>query len=179
MSRTDQELIGDFQAGDDLAFVVIYNRYKHDLVFFCYKMLQDQTVAQDIAQETFLKVYLKRDSLHCNENFKSYLFTIARNLCLNQLRNRKNTVNIDDDKPLLNYLIAEDQNSKAIEKNDILNRALFSLSNDYREMVLLRDYEGFSYQEIAAVTHASVSAVKSKLFKARQKLREILLPMLQ
>jgi len=179
LDKTDQDLVNDFREGDDLAFVVLYNRHKRNLVFFCFKMVQDQNTAEDIAQEAFLKVYLKRTKLQRDGNFKSFIFTIARNLCLNHLRNHKNNVVLDTETVLKNELFVEDPFHKNIDKNDILTRALAQMSVNYRELLILREYEGFSYGEIAVLTNLSESAVKSKLFKARKKLREIIIPFIK
>lgn len=89
LDKTDQELMGDFQQGDDLACVILYNRHQRNLVFFCSRVLQDHDAAEDIAQEAFLKVYLQRSKLHADGNFKSFLFTVARNLGLNRWRDQK------------------------------------------------------------------------------------------
>lgn len=178
LDKTDQELMGDFQQGDDLAFVMLYNRHKRNLVFFCSRVLQDHDAAEDIAQQAFLKVYLQRSKLHADGNFTSFLFTVARNLCLNRLRDQKKNIRIAEEICSANEFVIN-ENTTAIENNEILSRALAQLNADYRELVLLRDYEGFSYREISEITRLSESAIKAKLFKARLKLRDMLLPILK
>ena len=170
----DRALIEAFQTGDDFAFVSLYNRYKDAVYAFCVKMLLNREMAQDVMQDTFLRIYENRERLLKTDSFKAWLFTIARNQCLNQLRRNNWQVPMDDDMvpPALvsgakQTPIAELEKS---EKIQLVNRFLSELKPDYREVIILREYQNMSYQEIAAVTRSTMSAIKSRLFKARRKL---------
>ena len=168
---TEYALIESFQAGDEFAFVGIYNRFKGPVYSFCYKMLLDSDAAEDVMQETFLRIYENRDRLLKTNAFKSWLFTIARNQCLNSIRKRSKQVGLYDDPS--NMVISLDTPFSEMEKSEqvqFVSRFLESLKPDYREIIILREYQNLSYEEIAAITRTSISAVKSRLFKARKKL---------
>ena len=182
MTPTDHKaLIEAFQAGDEFAFVSLYNHYKSPVYGFCVKMLGDRSAAQDVMQETFLRVYENRDRLVKTNSFKSWVFTIARNQCLNYLRRHKRQVSIDDTVVKATLRVGQGQEAH-LEKSEqiaLVNEYLRMLSDDYREVLILREYQNLSYEEIAAVTRSTLSAVKSRLFKARRKLGEYMKPVLQ
>ncbi len=181
MPQTDQALIEAFQKGDAFAFAALYNRYKGPIFLFCAKMLLDRAVAQDVLQETFIRVYENRQRLLKTGSFRSWLFTIARNQCLNSLRRSRRlsefdeTV-LDDDGPPGETPFSQLLKAEQIE---LVNRYLMRLSPEYREVLVLREYQNLSYEEIAAVTRNTVSSVKSRLFKARRKLGQFLQPWLE
>jgi len=168
-------LIESFRSGDEFAFVSLYNRYKGPVYAFCYKMLLDSDAAQDVMQETFLRVYENRDRLMKSGAFKSWVFTIARNQCLNWLRKSGRHVAISEEGHELPP--SSDTPFTRMEKSEqirFVTRFLESLRPEYREVLILREYQNLSYEEIAAVTRSSLSAVKSRLFKARRKLAELM-----
>lgn len=180
MTPDDKALIEAFQAGDEFAFVSLYNRYKGAVYAFCVKMLLDRAQAQDVMQETFLRVYENRDRLHSASSFKSWLFTIARNQCLNQLRRSTRQVPLDDneeadDRPFETPAASLEKS----ERIELVSHFLAQLKPDYREVLILREYHNLSYEEIAAVTRSTLSAVKSRLFKARRRLADYLEPVMR
>ena len=170
----DRALIEAFQTGDEFAFVSLYNRYKDAVYAFCVKMLLNKELAQDVMQDTFLRVYENRERLLKTDSFKAWLFTIARNQCLNQLRRNNWQIPLDPEMALPSHLFGA-KNTPALdleksEKIELVNRFLAQLKADYREVIILREYQNMTYEEIAAVTRSTLSAVKSRLFKARKKL---------
>lgn len=174
----DQALIEAFQSGDEFAFVSIYNRYKGSVYAFCLKMLGDRELAADVMQDTFLRLYENRERLIKSSSFRSWLFTIARNQCLNTMRKGKRMVAFGDSVP---EPTADSTPVSRLEKNEriaVIGAYLLRLSPDYREVLILREYQNLSYEEIAAVTRSTVSSVKSRLFKARRKLAVILGPVM-
>lgn len=182
MLDSEKDLIQAFQEGDEFAFVSLYNRYKDAVYGFCLKMVQDEALAQDLMQETFLRVYENRERLMKAGSFKSWMFTIARNQCLNRLRRRKREVPLEKERgeepvvPKGKTPVARLEKSEQI---DLVDRCLQQLKPSYREVIILREYQGLSYKEIAAVTRSTLSAIKSRLFKARRKLATFLEPMLE
>lgn len=172
----DQPLIEAFQSGDEFAFVSLYNRYKGPVYAFCVKMLADREVAADVMQDTFLRLYENRDRLLKTSSFKSWLFTIARNQCLNTMRRSKRSVGFMEG---MENIPAETTPVSRMEKSEriaLVSEGLLRLKPEYREVLILREYQNLSYDEIAAVTRSTVSAVKSRLFKARRKLAVVLSP---
>jgi len=171
MHEEDRSLIQAFQSGDDFAFVSIYNRHRSAVYTFCLKMLLDRDGAQDVMQETFLRVYENRNRLLNAGSFRAWLFTIARNQCLNTLRRDRRNVPLDpEDESVLALPEASLSRMEANEEIDRVNEFLIRLKDEYREVLILREYQNLSYEEIAAITRSTVSAVKSRLFKARRKL---------
>ena len=177
MSSDDRALIEAFQAGDEFAFVALYNRYKGPVFAYCAKMLLDRAAAEDTLQETFVRVYENRERLARPGSFKAWLFTIARNQCLNQLR-RSGRQEPLPDQPLPSDAETPFSHLMKSEQVDLVNEYLGRLSPEYREVIVLREYQNLSYEEIAAVTRNTVSSVKSRLFKARRKLGTLLRPLL-
>jgi len=164
-----------FRSGDEFAFVSLYNRYKGPVYAFCYKMMLDSEAAQDVMQETFLRVYENRDRLMKSGAFKSWLFTIARNQCLNWLRKSGKHVTLSEEGHELPP--AADTPFTKMEKSEqirFVTQFLESLKPEYREVLILREYQNLTYEEIAAVTRSSLSAVKSRLFKARRRLADLM-----
>ena len=135
-------LIESFQAGDEFAFVGIYNRYKGPVYSFCYKMLLDSDSAKDVMQETFLRVYENRDRLLKTSSFKSWLFTIARNQCLNSLRRSGRHVGLQPDNSEM-IVTSETPFTKMekLEQVKFVTQFLESLNPDYREVIILREYK--------------------------------------
>lgn len=173
--RTDQELAKDLQTGDDIAFVSLYNRYKQPVHVFCVKMLGDTDAAKDSVQEVFLKIYEHRQQLTHPERFKSWMFSIARNQCLTYLRKSRNNVELTEDVCEEPLGVTE---LELREEAEMLNQSIATLRPEYREAIILREYQNLSYREIAEITESTESAVKSRLFKARRKLYEFLKPIL-
>lgn len=174
-----RDTIEAFRAGDDLAFVSIYNHHKAGIYSFCLKMLLDREQALDVMQDTFVRVYENRDRLLSTDAFKSWLYTIARNQCLNRIRNRKRTVPLDDTSRVTTDEETPSGHLEKSERIDLVNRYLSTLSPSYREVIILREYQNLSYEEIAAVTRSTISAVKSRLFKARRRLAGAMRPALE
>lgn len=173
----DRALIEASQNGDEFAFVTLYNRYKGPVYAFCAKMLLDRELAQDAMQETFLKVYEHREELARTTAFRSWLFTIARNHCLNLLKRLHREVALDEE--ALPDECRVDAPEELMEKSEAVawvNTFLGQLKPDYREVLVLREYQNLSYEEIATVTRTTLSGVKARLFKARRKLAEVMLP---
>jgi RNA polymerase sigma-70 factor, ECF subfamily len=180
MHDQDRHLIEEFQAGDEFAFVSLYNRYKGPIYAFCYKMMGDREQARDVMQETFLRVYENRDRLTSTKAFKSWIFTIARNQCLNQIRKDRREVPLTDEGEIAS--LKTDSPASRLEKSEriaLVTRHINALKPDYKEVIVLREYQNMSYEEIAAVTRSTISAVKSRLFKARRKLAILIEPLLE
>lgn len=179
MPHDDPALIDAFRRGDEYAFVALYDRYKGAVYGYCAKMLLDRTQAEDLLQETFARAYEHRDRLLNTTSFKAWLFTIARNQCLNVLRKRGREVRFAADAPEPPSLGSTPfGNMLKSEQADLVSRTLDTLSPSYREVVVLREYQNLSYDEIAAVTKTTVSSVKSRLFKARRQIGRTLRPWL-
>jgi len=175
LMRTDEDLARAFAAGDDLAFAALYNRYKQPLYVFALRMLRQPEKARDAFQSAFLKTFERRAELARVLRFKSWLFTVVRNICLNELRRSKSLIQTVED---MDDVQGEDVGAM-LEREDearVLMEVIERLNPEYREVLLLREYEDLAYDEIAAITGTTESSVKSRLFRARQQLHRIMKP---
>lgn len=174
--RTDADLAVDFRAGDDRAFAILYERHKRALFVFGLKMLGESEAARDLVQDVFLRIHEKRRQLNRPESFRGWLFAVARNRCLSHLRQNRGRTPLDE---APDEAIAVDPPADGIEAEQevrLIRRALAALKVEYREVLVLREYQDLSYREIAEITESTESAVKSRLFKARKALHEALRP---
>jgi RNA polymerase sigma-70 factor (ECF subfamily) len=174
--RTDADLAGAFKDGDDRAFSILYDRYKRSLYVFALKMLGDADAASDLVQDVFLRVYERRRQLNRPESFRSWLFAIGRNRCLSHLRQNRGRIPLDEAPEEAIAVEAPPDGMEAEEDLRLIRRALAGLRVEYREVLVLREYQDLSYREIAEITETTESAVKSKIFKARRALHEMLKP---
>ena len=174
-SRTDIDLLNDMQNGNSRSLGELYERYKGPLYAFCLQMLRNGAKAEDAVHDTFVKVARQAHTLTHAAAFRSWLFRIARNETLMILR-KSEPVPIDDDD------VWEDQTPLTLlerdERTEIVRSALQSLKIQYREVLLLREFQELSYTDIAAITGSTESAVKSRLFHARRALADRLAPLI-
>lgn len=136
---------------------------------FVIKHLKNEMIAKDVVQDTFLKVWLKHEEIQA-EKVKSYLFTTAYHCLIDFLQKEKR--NVDFEKANLQELNHE--SSLEFDVKGILNHALNRLPTIQKSVILLRDYEGYNYAEIAEITNLSESQVKVYIFRARQTLKTFL-----
>lgn len=178
---TDRELLYEVLRDDEL-FSELVTRYQNRLLNFVYRFVHDYDMAEDIVQETFLRVYRKRYDYKAIAHFSTWIFTIAGNLAKSEIRRRKRWK--------FQSLDAAPENDRTFELLDtgmkpdhaaavrLLDRsiqdALVSLQKKYREAVFLRDIEGMSYKHITEITKVPVGTVKSRVNRARTKLQELL-----
>lgn len=169
-SAAERALIEQLKHGDQRALGVLYQEFSGGVFAYCVKILADRQLAEDVVQETFLKVRQHADSIQKNESFKSWVFRIARNEALMQIRARRRNGQIDDD----TVWEEETPHVKFVksERSEIVNQLLDSLKHEYREVLVLLVYENMSYAEIAAITGATESSVKSRIFRARKAMVE-------
>lgn len=158
----------------EAAFAELYARYGGRVFAYCLRFLGHRDEAQDVYQETFIRFFESARQSREMTNVPGYLLKIARNLCLNCRRNKKQTVEFEDYQSRVP--------PPSVEKNEFLElitTALDMLPDEYREVFVLREYEGLSYAEIAEIVDASLSSVKVRIFRAKQKIRDILAPYIE
>lgn len=163
------------QHGDRSAFMRLVEVYQRPVYNLCYRMLGgDVTEAEDAAQETFLRAYTKLNSYNASRKFSSWLFSIASHYCIDRLRQRRYQFIGWDELPGPDQAVLsspEPQPEAAAlnrEEQATLHTLLNSLPPDYRAATILRYWHELSYDEIAETLNTSVSAVKSRLFRAKQ-----------
>ena len=177
LSISDEELVIRLKNGEIGAGAVLYSRHKNGIYSFCLRMLTDEDAAKDASQETFLKMITKIHSIEKGIACKSWLFSVARNEVLMVIR-RKNTILMEqfDDETIVFDHSTPLSISIQMETKEKLEKAIQQLKPAYREAYLLREIEGMTYNEIAQLTSTTVSAVKTKLYKSRVALNEMLKP---
>ncbi|GAB1430565.1 sigma-70 family RNA polymerase sigma factor [Ignavibacteria bacterium] len=152
------------------AFQILYRHYGQSVYRFCLRMIGDKSAAQDALQETFIRVFEHSADLR-GKNFAAWTFSIARRVCLNSIRDNKRHDSFDEDS-----FIAPKENERDIAMQHYIGKALLSLPVQLREALILREYEGYSYQEIADIIGVDISLVKVRVHRARCALRKILAP---
>jgi len=190
MARTDVQLMLDVKAGDEQSFELLLRKYRTPLVNFLYRMVRDTAIAEDLAQEVFLRVYRARQQYAPSAKFTTWMFRIATNLALNSVRdNRHRKMEIsmdqsvdtgeDEQKPLEvpDRAPSVEQELVARCRADMILKAIHSLPEKQRAAVLLHKYQELDYDEIARVLKCSESALKSLLFRAYESLRVELAPL--
>ena len=176
---TDERLMSLFQAGDENAYVVLVNRYKDKLINFIYHYLKDSESAEDVVQETMIKLYQKKHYYKEIAKFSTWLYTIAKNLANTELRKRKNRKTTllsqfsNDDKT---YEIPSDdleigQQVQTDVVNEIIKDAVNQLSEKFKTVIILRDIQEISYEEISGIIGVPIGTVKSRINRARLQLQ--------
>jgi len=167
------------QKGDRSAFMRIVEVYQRPVYNLCYRMLGgDVTEAEDAAQETFLRAYTKLNTYNPSRKFSSWLFSIASHYCIDRLRQRRyQMIGWDElSAPDQDVLSSPEPQPEAValtrEDHATLHTLLNSLPPDYRAATILRYWHELSYDEIAETLETSVSAIKSRLFRAKQMMAE-------
>jgi RNA polymerase sigma-70 factor (ECF subfamily) len=169
----DAELMLRLKAGDAASFGLLLTRYRGPVIHFLYRMVQNQGVAEELAQEVFLRVYRARASYVASAKFTTWLFRIALNLALNNLRDardQRETASLDELQVADRSPSAEQRLLEAARLAEIRG-AIRALPDKQRAAVLMHKYEEMGYAQIAEVLGCSESAVKSLLFRAYETLR--------
>lgn len=172
----DWELVARAQAGDMASFAELVRRYQGPLIHFCARMLNQAQDAEDLAQETFVRLYRHLGRLSPRAKFSTVVFGIARNLALNAIRDRRRrgldsagaleaAPEIGDKRP------TPDRQAQLRDLAGAIERGLAGLSIEHREMLLLREVHGMDYEAMAKVTGCRKGTVKSRLARAREQLR--------
>tara|TARA_B100000953_G_scaffold279616_1_gene255866 strand:+ start:93 stop:671 length:579 start_codon:yes stop_codon:yes gene_type:complete len=178
---TDEMLIKEFQNGNRNSYTKLVIRYRDKIISFLYRYMHDLDSAEDLAQETFFKVYLKKDSYKETYKFSTWLFTIASNLAKTELRKlkRRKTSSISDineDGTSENIFIDENNTEKSSNnESKILQKALSELDHDYKIIIILREIQELSYDVISRILQLPLGTVKSRINRGKLKLREILI----
>ncbi|MFP5261870.1 MAG: RNA polymerase sigma factor [Blastocatellia bacterium] len=183
-TASDHELLAAIRDGDEVAFQEIVRRYRNPITNFVFRMIDDYERAVELSQETFIRVYTSASRYQANYSFSTYIYRIATNLAISELRRRKrrrfvsllspftndegDTAELDppDSNPLQDQALIDNERRTAVA------RAISSLPEKYRAAIVLRDVEGLSYDRIAEVLKLSEGTVKSRINRARNLLKE-------
>jgi RNA polymerase sigma-70 factor (ECF subfamily) len=188
LEETDINLLKRARNGDRDAFAVLMDRYQRKVFGLCYGMVRNHDDAMDMVQETFVKVYKNLERFEGNSSFYTWTYRIASNVCIDFLRKQKRRraldyddgigrdENVDDPGNLLPSKLGINP-ARVHARKELLGRiedAMATLSPIHRQIVVLREVEGLSYQEIADTTEVSIGTVMSRLHHARKNLQNAL-----
>lgn len=171
----DAVLVQRTMMGDQQAFGELVQRYERDVFNLTYRMLNERGEAEDAAQEAFLRAYAHIERYDQARSFKTWLLSIASNHCIDRLRRRRLTwLSLEEPLPphpaLTSDIPGPEEATLTNERNVLVQELLDHLSPDYRLAVVLRYWYDLSYAEIADMLETTESAIKSRLFRARQAL---------
>ena len=176
---SDEDLIERFQKGDLYAFDLIVKRYKEQLLNFIYRFVGNQEEAEDIVQETFLRVYRKRKAYKRIAKFSTWIYTIAGNLSRTELRRRKRRKLFsvtdmgyeDRDYEISDEGYNPENHVEGVIQEEIIHAEINNLSPKFREVIILRDVQELSYEEISKIIRVPIGTVKSRVNRGRLKLQ--------
>ena len=176
---SDEQLISLFQGGDENAYIELVNRYKDKLINFIFNYLGDLESSEDVVQETMIKLYQKKHYYKEIAKFSTWLYTIAKNLANTELRRRKQR------KTTLLSQFSKDDKTYELPSNDpepgqeiqtdivnkIIRDAVDQLSEKFKIVIVLRDIQGLSYEDISEIINVPIGTVKSRINRARLQLQ--------
>lgn len=176
---SDKELILRFQQGDELAYVELVNRYRDRLMNFVFRFVGSFEEAEDIVQDTFVKLYQKKDYYRPISEFSTWIFTIASNLAKTELRKRKrrkvsylSQIGIEEKDFDIPVEDTTDEETVGEYTESRIQDAIQSLQLHFRTALILRDIEELSYEEISKILDVPLGTIKSRINRARLQLQE-------
>jgi len=180
MNETDEALMRAYQAGDQTAMNQLFEHNKVRILNFCIGLLGSRADAEDIAADVFVALIRHKDSYQPHRTFSTWLFTIARNLCLNRIRQRRKSVTVwfatKTGESRDSWDIADDREHSRErlqnkERSHAVRQAIADLPIEQREAIVLKQYHGFSYEEISLILNCSLDKVKILIFRAKISLK--------
>ena len=175
---TDEELISRFQNGDERAYVELVNRYKDRLLNFVFQFLGDIEQAEDVVQDTMLRLYEKKHYYKEIAKFSTWIYTIARNLANTELRKKKRrkTTYLSQLSKERQFEIPamQDDVDQSLQNefiNDRIQSAINNLPEHFKVVIILRDIQELSYEEISNIVEVPLGTIKSRINRARIQLQ--------
>lgn len=185
MSKSDEELMREFQHGDDAAFAVLYNRYRLPIYRFLARKMGNINRAEDITQEVFIAVVQHAQEWREEASVKTYLYRIAFNRAISEFRRSEHKVMVaeknhdPEDGPPPKEAVSSDSPAENYERGErarLVREALQEIEPEYRDAILLKEYENLKYEEIAEILNVAVGTVKSRIFRGKMELKKRLEP---
>ncbi|MHB1225103.1 MAG: sigma-70 family RNA polymerase sigma factor [Gemmatimonadaceae bacterium] len=186
----DAAVVTAFLEGEERAFQELVDRYQTRLLNFIYRTIGDREKGEDLVQEVFIRVYRHLHRFDRSKKFSTWIYTIASNLAKNELRNRSRNPLVlfqtirknwqDEDRPLQfeDSSMRPDDLYRKRHLRELVESSVAQLPEHHREVFVLRELEGKSYEEIAEITDTNLGTVKSRLNRARSSFAEIIAPAL-
>lgn len=178
--QSDDELIRKAWEGDSYSFGLLVKRYQKKIYFLARRMVKEHDAADDIAQDTFINAYFAIKSFKIGYSFYTWLYRICMNLCINFLKRQKYVIPESQFEERISPLEREasggdpSNHLASKEMENKIERAMDSLPPKYKAVLVLRIYEDLSYEEIAKTLKISMGTVMSRLYRARERMQEML-----
>ena len=166
--KEDAALLSGFKAGDHESFEILMLKYRTSAFNFALRFVKDASAVEDIVQDSFADLYVYRDRYLEEFSFKTYLYAIIKNKSISYLRKRNRLSYYDVDIP---YAGTPETDYIEHERCNQVREKINQLKDDYCIVLFLKEYEGFSYEEIAKIMKKSLGQVKILIFRARKKLK--------
>lgn len=185
---SDEELMARVVKGDTQSLGVLFERYQQPLFGFLYRLLNDRTVAEDLLQDTFFRIYDRRRTYRVGMKFSTWMFTIAKNLTTDYFKHSArrempvSQMTTDDDEKEVEHFVEPSDVVEDWQRAELVHavrQAVHSLPEDQRTIIVLREYQGLSYRDIAAIVGCSEEAVRVRAHRARQALKRLLAPFVE
>lgn len=182
--KDDAQLVDDATQGDSAAFGQLVARHQDRLYNTLVHVVGSAETAQDVVQDAFVQAYVKLDSFERASGFYTWLYRIAMNLAISKRRRERPTVSVDEVRETLGHepldrAAPPDARLEQQERACQVQAALATLSQDHRAILILREIDGSSYEEIAAMLDLPIGTIRSRLHRARLLLRDVLKGILQ
>lgn len=184
MNSSETLLINKSKKGDIEAFEELIKEYKKVAYNIALRILKNKEDAEDISQESMIKIFKSIDKFNMESSFKTWLYRIVVNTCLDFKRKAKeNTISVDQpvqagyDEFYIDLKDETPSTEEIIEKKqmkEMVMEAIYKLDDDFKTIIILRDINGFSYEEISEILSCNIGTVKSRISRGRHKLKEIL-----
>ncbi len=187
MDELELRLVEKSISGDTEAFQSLIAKHQKKVFNIAYRMMGNEEDAKDMAQEALIKAYKNLENFRMDSSFSTWLYRIATNTCLDELRKKKRkgdeislSVDKSEDNDMPVKELAVDRKGPETEylkreRKRVLGEAIRALSEDYKRVIILRDINGFSYEEIADICEMNIGTVKSRINRGRGMLKEKLL----
>ncbi|MBN1876413.1 MAG: sigma-70 family RNA polymerase sigma factor [Anaerolineae bacterium] len=174
----EQIWVRQAQRGDRQAFGELVRQHRAGVIQVIYRMCGDANLAEDAAQETFIRAWQYLHKYQPRAPFRNWLYRIATNSAVNLLRREREMVDVED-LPLTSPEMGPEATAEAQERAERVRQAVLALPEASRSVLVLREYSGFAYQDIADTLEIPIGTVMSRLNYARKRLRELLMPYLE
>ena len=183
MEEMEKLLVTKSKKGNLDAFEELISSYEKKAYNIAYRMMGNEEDAKDMAQEAFIKIYKSIQNFREESSFSTWLYRIVTNVCLDELRKRKKDklvpleLSIETEKGTAIVELSAERETpediyERIEKRQLIQNAISSLGEDYKTVIILRDIQGFGYEEIATMLNCSLGTIKSRINRARNLLKE-------
>ena len=181
MEQSDEDIMLKFQQGNDGAVTMIFERYQNPILNFCLRILGNRADAEDVTGDVFLALFSKKYSFQPQAKFSTWLYTIARNNCIDRIRKRKNIISVwftsKEDGSTEQWDIEDKGN---LSHEELANKetahqvrlAITKLPLEQKEAIILREYNKLNYDQIAQILNCSLEKTKVLIFRGRENLRE-------